>query len=148
MEALRKYRLQLLVGLAAACVVVVAWAWNRHPSDIKWVERVSGVVIPKRITALHIERPREFCIAGKAMLPLPEVDSFLKANGFKPQSQYSLNAEFGVSRTLFTNQASLTKCYGVEGRSQTERWEFACDPTEGALWFVVLFPDTHGDPPP
>jgi hypothetical protein len=148
MASLRKYHFGLIVGLAAACAVVAAWAWNRHPSDIRWVERVSGVAIPKGITGLRIERPTEFCIAGKMMLPRSEVDSFLKANGFKPRTEYSLNAALGVSRTVFTNPASLRLWCGVEGRSQTEHWEFACDPTEGALLFVLLFPDMHGDPPP
>ena len=136
------------MGLLVVCAAVSFWAWNRHHSDIKWIERASGVAIPAGINDLHIQRPREFCIAGKMTLPARDVEKFLKANRFTPRSDYPLNIELGLDPAAFKDSAALKQWYGLEGRTQAHHWEFAFDPAVQALWFVVLFPDAHGDPPP
>lgn len=148
MSSRRTYRIWLGLAVLAFCAGLALWVWNRYPSDLRWIQRISGITFPGGVRDLHVARPREFCISGRMTLPASGVDAFLKANGFTLQSEYPLNADLGVNTAVFTNPPSLTQWYGLKGHTQTERWEFACDPTRQALWFVVLFPDFHGDPPP
>lgn len=81
-------------------------------------------------------------------IPEIKVDAFLEANRFTIESEYPLNADLGLNSMVFTNPVALVNWYGLKGRSQHERWEFAFDPVHQALWFAVLFPDMSGDPPP
>ena len=115
MRALRKYRIGLVVGLLTACAAVGIWAWPRHPRDVRWVERVSGITIPMSISGLRIEYPREFCIAGRMTLPRAEVDSFLKANRFTPPIRVS--SECGVgNQPGGVHQPGISHAVGTDYR--------------------------------
>lgn len=81
-------------------------------------------------------------------MPQDQVAKFLETGGFKLSRSYPLNHDLGTDGSLFSKPSSLGDWMRLAGRTVTHRWEFAYNPTNRLLYFVMLFPDAGGDPPP
>jgi hypothetical protein len=131
-----------------ATIVVLFFLNTRLPTDIRYLERVTALKLPKGVSQIETARPREFCLSGKLKLPTGGGAEFVRTAGFTDAVTYPMNSEFGIDVGLFTTPVSSGTFLKLEGRSKTHRWEFAYAPADNILWFVLLFPDAHGDVPP
>jgi hypothetical protein len=74
---------------------------NRLPADIRYVERITGLQLPKAVSDIQISRPREFCVSGKMHLPGADTN-FIKINGFTLSTNFFLNGDLGIDKDLFS----------------------------------------------
>ncbi len=138
------FLLAILVGATAVIIFSVKWL----PTDIRYLERITGLRFPGGISNIRVDRPREFCLSGKFRLPTSTSAEFLRRYNFTVSTNFPLNAEFGLDAAQFESKSTPNSYLWLAGRSKEHRWEFAYRQSDSCLWFVLLFPDAHGDAPP
>lgn len=138
--------LRSITPLFCAVAFLLVACRDRVREDIKDIERFTHVAFPKLISEIKISRPREFCISVRMRVDEREIQEFLTENHFESADGFPLNKSLGIDSQLF--EKGNSGFYKLAGRDSDHRWEFALDPKRRLLWCVMLFQDSHGDPPP
>ena len=139
--------LALTVGFLSIAACALLWA-RRLPRDLRYLERIAGFRFPQGTFPIEIIRPNEFCVSGRLAVPPEKAMRFTATAGFKPATSLRVLAEFGINKHLFAATEPTEELLQLSGRSKTHRWELAYSQSRNELWFVLLFPDAHGDAPP
>jgi len=141
-------KISVLIGLVIAVILVAALFAFHHWNNLEWMQRTSGVRLPRGIQDVSVYDRGEMYVTAHVLLPSAAVNDFAKAFSFSPSSN-ARSGLLGMEQLdpRFRNIPLDADLVTYTGRSQKNTWKFVLDRRSGHLWFTVQYPDFSGDPP-
>lgn len=138
----------ILISIGFAVILVTLWLAFHHPNNLKWMQKASGVHLPRGIKDVSIYDNGEMFITAHVLLPSGAINDFANTFGCAPVS----NAQSGLLGLeqldpRFRKIPPDADLVAFDGRSKQHTWIFVLDKRSGHLWFTVHYPDMAGNPP-